>query len=335
VERRLAAWDGPVLASVDAVVDSTRHVRTDPSSVERVADWMAYEEFAPPHGGPAGPFDFGTADYDTAIDAVMVKECLDFAFTDFDTGERFEVDYLGRRWSDSEALLACLHRAWAAGVPVLEGEFLAAMTRDRLDSLLAGRVEMPMLDERVAILRDVGAVLGERYGGRFHRFVRSCDAALFSSGDGLLERLVVEFPRFSDTSPYRDHTVVFHKLAQLALWSLHLRVGAVGGVAIRDLDAMSAFADYVVPVALRLMGIIEYAPELERRILDGILIDRDSDEEVEIRAHSLYATALLTEAINDRRPPDRAIVIPQLDYRLWSAYHTTWWPHHLTRTVMY
>ena len=26
---------------------------------------------------------------------------------------------------------------------------------------------------------------------------------------------------------------------------------------------------------------------------------------------------------------------PQVDARLWTHYHTTFWPHHLTRTIMY
>ncbi len=98
---------------------------------------------------------------------------------------------------------------------------------------------------------------------------------------------------------------------------------------------MTAFADYIVPVALRVMHILEYSPELDRAIGDGREIARDSEEEVEIRAHMLHATALLREEINMRRPPELQIIIPQLDARLWSSYHATHWPHHLTRTTMY
>ena len=47
------------------------------------------------------------------------------------------------------------------------------------------------------------------------------------------------------------------------------------------------------------------------------------------------ATALLTEEINARRPQELRVIIPQVDARLWSSYHTTHWPHHLTRTIMY
>jgi len=98
---------------------------------------------------------------------------------------------------------------------------------------------------------------------------------------------------------------------------------------------MTAFADYIVPVALRLLGITSYSTELERAINTYQIIPRDSRWEVEIRAHCIYATALLTEEINHIRPKNQQIIIPQIDARLWTHYHTTSWPHHLTKTIMY
>ena len=104
---------------------------------------------------------------------------------------------------------------------------------------------------------------------------------------------------------------------------------------IQDINRMSAFADYIVPVALRLFGIINYVDELDNAINKGKEIPESSTKEVEIRAHSLYATAILTGEINKLRPDSEAIIIPQLDWRLWKTYHATHWPHHLTKTIMY
>jgi len=199
----------------------------------------------------------------------------------------------------------------------------------------AGTIRMPMLDERARILNEVGAVLGDRYGGRWSRWLRSCAPTMYAGGDGLLERLSAEFPRFRDVSEYHGHEVRIFKLGQLALWQLHAARRPIGDFAVADLADMTAFADYIVPVALRLMGILAYDDGLERRIAAGEEIVRDSDEEVEIRAHTLYATALLTDAVNRRRPADDRVVMPRIDYRLWKTYHATTWPHHLTRTTMY
>jgi Potential Queuosine, Q, salvage protein family len=87
--------------------------------------------------------------------------------------------------------------------------------------------------------------------------------------------------------------------------------------------------------ALRVLGINSYSPALEHAIDSYQFIPRNSTQEVEIHAHSIYATALLREEINKLRSPDVQVIIPQVNERLWTHYHTTTWPHHLTRTIMY
>ena len=328
------AWRRPVLRSVVPVVEASRHVVTSHDAIAAVAGWMAYEEFPLAHGQMVGPFDFGS-DPATITDVTLLTGALDFAFTDFETGVRFETEYLGRTWEDAEAMFACVHEAFNRGVPLLDGGYLASVRRGDLEDVFRGNIEMPMLDERVEILNAIGAVLIDRHRGRFHEFVSSCAPAMYADGDGLLERMIVEFPRFNDVSLYDGRQVQLHKLAQLSLWSLHRARHGSGAWALRDLGDMTAFADYIVPVALRVMGILEYTSDLEDRIEAGRPIARDSEEEVEIRANTLYATALLTDQINRIRPSHLRLVIPQVDYRLWSMYHASVRRHHLTRTIMY
>ncbi len=327
-------WSSPVLQSVVGVVERSRHVTTHIEAVEQVASWMAYEEFTFPSGSMDAAFS-DRSDPAEIIDVSFFYAVLNFAFSDFDTGVKFATTYRGREWSDSEAMFACVNRALASGVPLLDGDFLAGIDRSDLAGVFSGNIEIPMLDERVEILNAAGRTLTERYGGAAHRFVTDCAPAMYAGGDGLMERLVVEFPRFNDVSTHDGHEVQLHKLAQLWLWQLHMSLAASGAFAVADLDRMTAFADYIVPVAMRLMGITSYAPALEAAINRGDHIPRDSAEEVEIRAHTLYATALLTDTINRIRPVSLALVVPQLDFRLWKSYHATFWPHHLTRTIMY
>lgn len=322
----------PILDSVAPVVAESRHVRTDPDAVEAVARWLAYEGFEPPTDlHPGTP----PADPDTELDLVLLANSLDFAFTDFATSRRFEVVDGERRLSDSDAMFAGLRRALDAGVPVTDGAWMASVDRAGLARVFTGTIEMPLLDERVAILNEIGSTLAARYGGRWSAWVRDCDRALRSGGDGLLERIEVEFPRYRDRSRYHGHEVVFAKLAQLGLWSVHCAWVARGEPGLRDVDRVTAFADYIVPLALEVLGITRYAPELSERIAAGDLLPRDSDEEIELRAHAIHATALLADACNALRPPERRLLVPEVDHRLWKAYHATHRPHHLTRTVMY
>ncbi|MGH9787868.1 MAG: queuosine salvage family protein [Candidatus Acidiferrales bacterium] len=330
--RKPAPIGSPVLPSVLPVIEKSRHVRTDVEKIIEHAGWLAYEEL--PFPAFLLPFGLGE-DTRQAIDFLLVANSIDFAFSDFSTGVKFETDYSGRRWSDSEALFACLKRALDDGVAILDGRTLSRVTKADLERVFRGNIELPMLDERVEILRAVGKTLTENYDGRFSNFVASASPRLYDNGRGLLDKLVKEFPRFNDVSLYDGHEVKIYKLAQLGFWMLYATLGRSGGFRLEDPDKLTAFADYIVPVALRVMGILRYSPALEEAIRKGKMIPRDSAEEIEIRAHTLYATALLTEEVNQRRPANMKVIIPQIDARLWTHYHTTHWPHHLTRTIMY
>lgn len=322
----------PVTESLRPVIENSRDVRAHHDKIVEIAGWMAYEELplpnlAVPYGLEKKP--------DVAMDFIMVANTIDTAFTDFKTHVKFQTDYEGAHLSDSEAMFACIKRAMDTGIPVLDGKFLAEITRSDMEKIFAGNIEMPMLEEKMTLLRQAGAILAAKYGGRFYNFIRSCSPRLYDNGNGLVERLASEFPRYNDVSSYDGHQIKFYKLTQLGFWQIYAGLGPGGPFRLEDPQKMTAFADYIVPVALRLMGMTSYSPALEHAINTYQMIPRDSSEEIEIRAYCLYTTALLTDEINKLRPAERQIIIPQIDARLWTHFHTTDWPHHLTRTIMY
>ncbi|MEO7124909.1 MAG: queuosine salvage family protein [Nakamurella sp.] len=323
----------PVLASAGPVIESAHDVHLDLRRIAEVASWMAYEELPFPKYLSGFPL---TGSADQILDFTLLTSTLNFAFTDFSTGQRFEVDYAGATWSDSDALFACLRRAMDAGTPVLDGKYLADITEKRLAEILTGSIPIPMLAQRAEILRSVGEVLVDKFDGRFSHVVRAAAPRVYdAAGLGLVTMLTTHFPRFDDVSPYQGHRVRFDKLAQLAVWVAFTSMGGQSGLPLEDLDQLTAFADYIVPVGLEVMGMLKYSEQLTSAIADGTMIERDSSQEVEIRAHTVYAVALLTAAINMIRPTELQVVMAQVDARLWTHFHTTSGRHHLTRTIMY
>ncbi len=324
--------DHLILETLAPVIASARHVRLHEDRIRDVASWMAYEDLPwPDFRSPLQP-DGNDAD---AMDFIFLTSTINFAFTDFEKHVMFKVDYAGAERSDSDAMVACLKRALDRGVPVLEGSYLAAIRKTELEEIFRGNIVMPMLDERLAIFHEVGRVLKERYQGRFHKFVLGGPPRLYAEGKGVLERLLAEFPSFRDESDYRGHRVLFQKRAQLLFWNLHARFRESGFFRLEDPELLTVFADYIVPVALRLFGITSYRAELERAIKTHRIVSVHSEEEVEIRALTLWAMHLLTRAINALRPSDRQVIEPVVDGRIWTHYHTTHWPHHLTVTTAY
>jgi hypothetical protein len=99
----------PVLDSLHPVIERSRDVHTHLERLHEVAGWMAYEELPMPDY--ALPLGAGEGKAEGTIDFILTSDVVDTAFTDFSTHEKFQVDYAGRHWSDSDALFACMKRA--------------------------------------------------------------------------------------------------------------------------------------------------------------------------------------------------------------------------------
>ncbi|HZQ66470.1 MAG TPA: queuosine salvage family protein [Gaiellaceae bacterium] len=316
----------PVLDSVLPVVAASRDVSLDPERLAEHTGWMAYEELPRPPFLLPFPLELDRAGI---ADFVLTATCINFAFTDFETRVRWEVVHDGRVLADADGMHFCLQRALAEGVPVLDGAWLRDVSADDLRRIFRrGNSELQLLDERARIWREVGATLVERYDGRFSNLL-----AAAGSCSEFLELLTRDFPRFDDTAVYDGEPVRFWKLAQLSVWILEASLP--GGTGFGDLYRLTAFADYIVPAALRVLGITRYSDELETAIREGRLIEAGSPWEVEIRAHTIHACDELCRRINELRPPDLQVIVPQVDARLWVPYHRTHYPHHLTRTRFY
>ena len=147
----------PVTESLRPVIENSRDVRTHYEKIQEIASWMAYEELPLPN--LAIPFGLEKTP-DVAMDFIMVANTIDTAFTDFKTHVKFQIDYAGEHLSDSEAMFACLKRAMDHGIPVLDGKFLAKITRRDMEKIFAGNIEMPMLDEKNAALPRCGRSAG-------------------------------------------------------------------------------------------------------------------------------------------------------------------------------
>ena len=264
------------------------------------------------------------------IRKTMLINTLNFVFTDFSTSVKYKIENL----SDTDAMVYQIDKALIEGVPLTQGHYMRDMDLKEFKRIFTGNIEMPMADEKVEILNNVGDTLVTKYDGDWINFVDDGPKKLYDNGEGLVERLVRDFKRFDDHSIFENEKVYFLKLAQLAFWGIHRELSK-SYFFIEDMENMTAFADYIIPVALESFGIVKYSFGLKEKIDSGILVDRDSIEEIEIRSTSIYVTAKLTELINKYKNEEEKIIIPQLDFKLWTDFHADERPHHLTKTIMY
>ena len=322
-------WDSKVLHSIRPVIENLENVSIDHVQLTTEAKKLSTVnyEIKVANNQDKRPEDI--------IRKTMLINTLNFAFTDFESQIKYALNVGDNTFSDTDAMVYQIDQAVEVGIDFYDGHYLRDITETTFKSIFRANIEMPMSKEKTDVLNQVGQILVEEYKGDWLNFVKSGPKKLYQNGEGLIERLVSQFERFRDTSIYLGEEVHFLKLAQLAFWGIHRELGKYGDFYIEDMENMTAFADYIVPVALEKMKIITYSEKLKNKIEQGVLIESDSIEEIEIRAATLFVTAQLTEEINKLKLEEEKIIIPQLDFKLWTDFHANKSPHHLTKTIMY
>jgi hypothetical protein len=314
-----------VLSSTALALRDARFVTINHTAVADLAGELARDLLEPPVWDAALHFADGTP---RTANYVLVLDALNFSFW----GEpRWRVEYQGRLLDGYQALAAALTRAVAGGVPLLEADYLARIRQADLEFILRGEGRVPLFEQRLANLREVGNVLRDKHRGWFVRAVEAADRSAVE----LVRRVVADFPSFDDVARYRGDTVRFYKRAQILVADLYGAYEGRDWGRFEDLDELTAFADYKVPQILRQLGILEYAPALAARVDVGEELRPGSAEEVEIRAATIWGVEHLRRALAGR---GRALRAFELDWYLWNLSQSRTAgqrPYHRTRTTFY
>jgi hypothetical protein len=145
----------------------------------------------------------------------------------------------------------------------------------------------------------------------------------------------VEFPSFFDTSSYKGKEICFYKRAQLLVADIYQVFDARSFGALKNVDKLTACADYKLPQILRKLGVLEYESSLAERVDGKKEIAHNSSEEIEIRANTIWAVEFITEEVKKRSP---GILSFEVNDHLWLATQEKFIgdkPYHRTRTTAY
>lgn len=318
-----------VLSSTAPLLAELAHVRIDQGALWAFAEAR--------HGAPL-PTLAEDALHCTALDAepflnyLLLLEALNFCF--WDEAPRWQVRWRDGLYDGYWALAAALQRAVEAdGIPLWDAAWMAGVDAPTMAHLLRGEGRpVPLLELRVAHVRQAGQVLLSRWQGQFARAVEEAG----HDAPALALLVVQALPSFRDEAPWQGHTLRFYKRAQILAGDLaRMRRGRPEGTLSR-LECLTAFADYKVPQVLRGLGILAYAPPLAERLARHETIAAGSREELEIRAATLWACEWIARAMA-HLAPERRFSAADVDYLLWSAGQDApaLAPYHRTRTPYY
>jgi hypothetical protein len=315
-----------ILKSLTTLAERLRAVRIDR---ERIRDFCSQVSNSHlPH--PRWDFYFVYPGLDeVGVDYFMLMNSLNFCYWGT---PKWTVEYRGQLLDGAFAMFAALTRALEEGIPIYDGGWLAEISQSDLSRILRGRGEIPLFYQRFIILREVGRILREKFGGRFYHLVAQAE----KSAVKLVRLLVENFPSFNDSAEWEGQRILFYKRAQLAPAMLFERWQGEGPGAFFDIGELTASADYKIPQVLRQLGILDYSPVLAKFIDSRRRIPPESREELEIRITTLVACELIREGLQDRFP---GITSQTVDRLLWTAGQDKGGPerkpYHLTLTTAY
>ncbi|XP_075991899.1 queuosine 5'-phosphate N-glycosylase/hydrolase [Anticarsia gemmatalis] len=252
-------------------------------------------------------------DHERAADWVFVADALNFCFWSYTGAEKWTVD----GHSGYYALEAALSRAIKEGIDIANPEYYSKITAEQLCTIMRSdnEVQMPLFDERITVLHEVGTVLLKKYNGTF----KNCLKEANKSAVKLLEIVVNDFPCFRDEATFKGQKVALYKRAQILVADIWNFFGGSGWGEFTDIDKMTMFADYRVPQVLVYFGALSYTDELMDKLKIDILLPSGSEEEVEIRGCSIHAVELLKQMIAHKLQGQN-VEVPNsslIDYYLW------------------
>ena len=315
-----------VLETTKPAFKKSKYVRINHDKIIELAKSFHHSDVS--HWLNAFPLNFSHLTDEEKLNFLLVFNSTSFCYW----GEpKWTVDYKGEKYDGSWGMIVSILRALEEGKPILDAKYRTNITKKEYAEILEGNIKISLFEERRKITREVASVLIEKYEGNFAKLVEQAE------GDAmrLLDMIIENFPSFDDNSIFYGDFIYFYKRAQLLVADIYQLFGGKGYGDLKNIDQLTACADYKLPQSLRTLGIISYTPSLEDKVDNKIELLASEQEEVDIRTNTIWAVEFIKQELEKLGKKVNSIEIN--DY-LWlmgqdKSKHSK--PYHRTITTAY
>ena len=271
------------------------------------------------HWLSSSPFGLLELPVETIINFLLIYESIDFSFWG---SPKWSIETDSDKLDGSIALLYALLKY----VKKSKTTDLSNVSQECFSNILKGNIEIPLLEERFKIIKEISTIVNEKMQGNFYQYIKH-----ITSDSELFETIIKYFPSFKDERTYNNQTIYFYKLAQL-LTSDILHIREQKEKIEVDYTHLVGCADYKIPQILRRIGILNYDDELSKTVDNQIEIPTNSIYEVEIRANMLTVIDMINQKLNHKYS---SIDINDYLFMQKKNKNLTLKPYHLTRCTNY
>ncbi|EIM81752.1 uncharacterized protein STEHIDRAFT_125253 [Stereum hirsutum FP-91666 SS1] len=323
----------PVIESAEFALKETDLVKINPegvrSAAQHVHERLISESYSPRtwrthalHLCPPEPYDPLSPQTRATLDWVFFISALNFSFWSEKEGtdERYGVEWREGWGSEKRkvhtgywSLVAAVDRALEDGIPITDPTFYCSemlCPDDLIEEVFAPAPQstetVPLIRERIQVLREVGYILCESFGGSFQGLLEQFQRRHTGEGTALqLVQMVTEtFPSFRDETWLDGRRVFIWKRAQILVaetWAAFYPPSPLPSSAHpffpKGIHQLTMFADYRVPQILHHLRILTYPSSLTHILKMHTPLQNGSREEVSIRAGSIVAVERVREEI--------------------------------------
>ena len=309
---------GSFLESIYPIIDTAKEVRINEDALlEFCKGFVGLESSFKPL------FKKKILDLNDTIQLDFIYNAVNFCYW---PEPRWTVQYQDKPIHGAYAMKAAVDRALEEGFPLLDSSYIETISKKDFTQITRGNGTLPLFEERLAFLHEVGYVLNKNYAGKAINVVEK------ANGDAvqLVTEIAANIQGYDDSVNYGGVRVLFHKRAQLVADNVDKALRK-NRKSLSSTNSLTALADYKVPQILRDKGILEYSPNLAAHIESRTPILARSQRELEIRAFTLEACERITRVLQKKIPDLKTI---DLDHYLYheskkpnpasKPYHRTW-----------
>ena len=315
-----------IIETCKFVVDNSQHVKINSEKVDEFCNYFSHSCIK--HWIDGSPFNIRKLNAKDRLHFLLVLNSVSFSYWG---DPKWKIIYHSKEVDGAYGMICAIAKAIENKIPILDVKYLSEIKEEELSKILEGNIQIPLFEERLNILRGIGTVLIEKFNGDFANLIKK------ANGDSqkLLRLIVENFPSFEDSSIYKGRRVYFYKRAQLLISDIFQAFDGHKFGKLRNITELTACADYKLPFVLRRLGIFSYSYYLADKIDNQIQIDKDSEEEIEIRANTIWVVELIKQKLKKKIPHVGSIHINDHLWMLGQKKLKNDKPYHLTRTVCY
>jgi len=315
-----------VLETTRIAVEKSKYVKINRKKIAEFVKSFHHSNIS--HWLSGSPLNFSHLSTEDKLNLLLVFNSTSFCYWG---DPKWTIEYKGEKYDGSWAMIAAIMRALENGKSILNAKYRANISRAEYQEILKGNVEIPLFEERWRITKEVASILLEKHNGNFVQFVSKANGNAMQ----FLELIFQSFPSFNDTSIFYGKKIHFYKRAQLLVSDIYQLFGGKNYGNLTNVNQLTACADYKLPQSLRTLGIISYTKSLTEKVDNKIPLIHSGQEEVEIRANTIWAVEFIRQELEKI---GKQIMPIGINDHLWligqdKSKHSK--PYHRTLTTAY